>query len=382
MSTGWGRSYLAGGIDDGRWKYSPVTVVGHRDPNFAGSVKDFMRLHPELSSHLTNEVKICSSCTKSCGKTLHACNNCGGDIAEHPIERSDNALMGFVYGIQFSDNYYLGTSIRYQDADFLVYDDIMQTTVVHLNSIPSYVYVPDFRHLFEKPIEGLALVRRLYDNAVTAAVSILSNNEFLSTFFSPESLEIMKTVGTREFVLRHVFAGFNYPPSQCQLHLQFILPPYMPYHAVLLEEGKHGSVNRFFTYEYIVRALEVLVYRGEVIRLSEIDGLSGEHLVDTINKRANLDYKVSFTEAMNRQKANDAKLSNWKQSDFKYLVARIGNDKICLPLRDPDNSVDADKITRHDKKVLESYGKGHLGLQFYSFPRSPGHVASWLGNSN
>lgn len=382
MATGWGRCYLAGGIDDGRWKYSPVTVVGRRKPNFVGSVKDFIGHHPESSSHLTNEVKICSSCTKSCGKTLHTCNNCGGDIADHPIERSDNALMGFVYGIQSSDNYYLGTSIRYQDPDFLVYDDIMQTTVVHLNSIPSYVYVPDFRHLFEKPIEGLALVRRLYDNAVTAAVSILANDEFVSTFFSPESLEIMKKGGTREFVLRHVFAGFNYPPSQCQLHLQFILPPYMPYHAVLLEEGKHGSVNRFFTYEYIVRTLEVLVDRGEVIRLSEIDGLSGEHLVDTINKRVNLDYNASFTEAMNRQKANNAMLANWKQSDFKYLVARIGDDKICLPLRDPDNAADADRITRHDKKVLESYGKGHLGLQFYSFPRSPGQVASWLDNSN
>ena len=382
MSSGWGRCYLAGGIDDGRWHYSPVTVVGRPEPHFKGTVKQFIEHHPELSGQLTNEVKVCSSCTKSCGKTLHACNNCGWDIADHPVQYSDNALMGFVYGIESSDNYYLGTSIRYQDPEYLVYDDIMQTTVVHLNSIPCFVFVPDFRYLFEKPAEGLTLIRRLYDNAVTAAVGLLSNDGFVECFYSSEAREIIKSIGATEFVKQHVFSGFNYPPSQCQLHLQFILPPYMPYHAVLLEEGKHGSVNRFFTFEYIARVLEVLVDTGGIIRLDEINGLSGPHLVDAINRRVDLDYNASFNDAMNRQRNNNSKCGNWKPSDFNYLVAKVGDDKICLPLRPEYGIGNVDSLSKKDKTALESYGKGDLGLQFYSYPRRAGEVTGWLGNSN
>jgi hypothetical protein len=49
----------------------------------------------------------------------------------------------------------------------------------------------------------------------------------------------------------HVCAGLNYPPSQYQLHVQFILPPLLPFHYHLYQRGTHFTHKRFFPVEYV-----------------------------------------------------------------------------------------------------------------------------------
>ena len=364
------RVFLAGAKNDKRWKYSPVTIVASKTPLYAGSVSDFVREYPELLHQMSNQVKRCHACSKSCGKTIDVCNNCGVSLRNSPIVRSDNALMGFVYGIKFCDNYFLGTSIRYQDPDYLVYDDIMQTTPIHLNSIPTFVYVPDFRYLFSNPSKGLELISNLLENAVRAATQMLTNESFREKFFSRPANDYMDSVGLETFARHSALHGFNYPPSQYQIHLQFIIPPYTPYHSVLFEEGKHGNLNRFFTFDFIQKVLIFLKANNQAIQLSEIEPYSGEKLVGFIQERTNnvIDYYDCFRNAMQRHKQNNEAFCNWTEDDFKCRVERAPDGQV---------SPELDEILKRDKELLESYGKGPLGLQFYSFAKRPGSVSLW-----
>ena len=43
-----------------------------------------------------------------------------------------------------------------------------------------------------------------------------------------------------------VACGFNYPPSQYQLHLQFMLPPFLPFQHLMYLVGNHFTKGRFF----------------------------------------------------------------------------------------------------------------------------------------
>lgn len=55
----------------------------------------------------------------------------------------------------------------------------------------------------------------------------------------------------------HLCVGCNYPPSQYQLHLQFMLPPFLPYHYRLYLDGVHFTHERFFPVEYLKKVLEL-----------------------------------------------------------------------------------------------------------------------------
>ena len=200
--SGWGYCYLAGAIEDGRWKYSPVTIRARREPWFRGTCADFIAQNPRQAHHLVNLVRVCPACSKSCARSVPACNNCATDLSLEPVSRTDNALMGFVYGIAA-----FPTSIRYEDEHFLVYDDLMQTTLIHLNAIPTDTYVPDLRYLFSDPRRGLELIKRLFALAVRAAVEILSVDDFAVKFFSPAALSLMEQLGKQTFVEDKVLAG-------------------------------------------------------------------------------------------------------------------------------------------------------------------------------
>ena len=376
-SSGWGHFYLAGAKDDSRWKPCPVVQKASFQPHFGGSVSDFIQSDPILTRHMSNHVRVCGRCRKSCGKTLNACNNCAYDISGEPITRTDNALMGFVYGLKE-----FPTSIRFENKSFLVYDDLMQTTLIHLNSIPTDVYVPDFRYLFSDPTRGLDLINSLFLFATEAAVGMLANGEFCGKFFSSGGLKEMNQLGLEGFVKRYVFCGFNYPPSQCQLHLQFIIPPYVPYHAVLLAEGKHSDFERFFTYDFVRDCLEGLVKMGESIQFQQIEPLSGRELIALIHSKLPMNYYRAYYESLSRHRNNNSLLSNWDKSDFRYIIM----DKTeVLPIWPSDCTEDVVQnlkpadIQAMDKTVITSYGKG-IGMQYYSFAKSPGDVVDWAVN--
>jgi len=373
--SGWGYCYLAGAKEDDRWSYTPITIQSRYQPGYSDTPEMLMKLHPALHRHMSNKVKVCPNCGKSCGFTLNACNNCATDISSQPLTRTNNALMGFVYGLRA-----FPTSIRFENETNLVYDDLMQTTLIHLNSIPTTIYIPDFRYLFSDPKKGLQLIDEMFDAATRAAVDMLSNEGFRKKLFSPFANKIMEKEGLERFVRQNVLCGCNYPPSQCQLHLQFILPPYVPYHAVLLAEGKHSDMERFFIFDYIRECLEIMIERGNRVPIGDIEHLTGRELISTLRKMLGTDYYKSFYDAMKQHKENDKRFANWKKEDFEYIVV---DKKVVLPVNvmngDPSGQTDtkASDLLKRDKKTISSFGKG-LGLQYYTHFKQPGEVRDWV----
>ena len=364
-------SYFAGAIDDGRWAHCPVTLPGLPEAKFKGTVEEFKSAYPQIKHHMINYVKVCPACGKNCGNSVIACNNCATSLSGEPLTVTPNALMAFVYGIKA-----FPTSIRFQDENFLVYDDIMQTTLIHFNAIPTHVYVPDFRFLFQDPQRGLGMIESLFRVSVSAACRMMINKPFVNQYFSASAVEEISNTSVENFVKKHVLCGFNFPPSQCQLHLQFVLPPYTPYHAVLFANGRHTDLNRFFPFKSIVMYLHELKTRGETIRMSEIEGLSAADLVGYLSHRTGVDYNQIFHESVETTKKYSQLLSNWKSDDFNYLVTTGKNTVSSLRGGEQNICIDPIEIQKKDRNIIQSYGKG-MGLQFYVFAKDPGTVPDW-----
>ena len=385
---GYGYCYVAGAKNDGRWPHAYVEIEADNLPKFLGSVGDFIKRYsakyPHIHRQLSNVVKICPKCSKSCAFSLSSCNNCSESLVNEPITRGDNSLTGFIYGIEVCANYNLGTSIRYQDLDFLVYDDIMQTTMIHLNAIPTFVYIPDFRFLLERPEIGLGIVKDLYRVGKFGAKKMLENEKFRDKFYSKNAINAMEN-NLDNWIDDHVFAGFNYPPSQCQLHLQFILPPYVPYHAVLLAEGKHGDLGRFFPYKYLVQILETAVRDSIVVKMNEIEKMNGIQLAEFLSVRYKADYFEIFRNCICENARVSDSCANWNSDDFDFLVV----DKRTVVGRDSDKViVEPVNLIKRDQQIIQSYGKHRDGvdsstrLQFYSFAKEPGALPDWENYRN
>lgn len=176
--------------------------LGTSTPHFDGTVKDFLesvevdaRAKSVLSEQLKNTVKKCPSCGKANAyvaivtnnfcrccflKALHllvfapeiylsrsgryhryllpVCNSCGHDISNVEVSFVDNIFTSFIFGIA-RGNFPYSISVRQQTPQLLVFDDLMACSPCHVNCIPTNVYIPDLRVLFEKPEAGLPLVR-------------------------------------------------------------------------------------------------------------------------------------------------------------------------------------------------------------------------------
>jgi hypothetical protein len=234
--------------------------------------------------------------------------------------------------------------------------------------------------LFLNPSRGIEIIDSLFEKATRAATEMLKVEGFCRKFLSSDALELLHAMGPDKFIRRFVFSGFNYPPSQCQLHLQFILPPYVPYHAVLLAEGKHSDKDRFFTYDFLRNCLQKMVEKQKRILVGEIDSMIGRELVKYIQDRLDVDYYKSYHESLARHRDNDKFLGNWTRSDFKYVVV---DKRIVFPVEvlDGEQLVPLDmkpaEIQARDKDAITSYGKG-TGLQYYSFAKEPDQVEDWV----
>ena len=94
------------------------------------------------------------------------------------------------------------------------------------------------------PVSGLKIVNELFDTCWEAFVKQFYGNDAWRT-------RMLKGSPSPEALKKHVIAGFNYPPSQYQLHLQFIVPPMVPFHYFQYKNGIHYTPKRFFPIEYV-----------------------------------------------------------------------------------------------------------------------------------
>lgn len=212
-------------------------------PSFKGLVDEFLAARGAefagLKRQMKNKVRRCP-CGKSVAYTLPSCNLCGTSLAGVPITFIDNVFTGFVYGIERCAQFPLTVSIREQSPEFLVFDDLLALSPCHLNVIPTRAYIPDWTFLLKRPAEGLALIIEMHGRCASVLRSqFLSNPAFRNGIIRGGS-----AIPDSELVAS-VAAGFNIPPSQYQLHLQFIMPPLLPYQHLMYLRGNHYTKVQF-----------------------------------------------------------------------------------------------------------------------------------------
>ena len=174
-----------------------------------------------LDKMLYNKVRVCPACSKPNGFTLKACNSCGNDISKQELSKTLNVFAGFMLGIGKS-TFPLTISIRNETPSMLVLDDLLALSPIHVNVIPMKKFIPDWRYLLRRPEEGIAVVEAMKAAAVeTISKEFLTQKEFLKSFTKLGSEDHPALVFNPDTDLS---MGFNFPPSQNQLHLQCIFP--------------------------------------------------------------------------------------------------------------------------------------------------------------
>jgi hypothetical protein len=306
-----------------------------------------------------NRVKRCAACGKACAYTLAACNGCGQDLSTTPESFTSNVFTGFIFGVA-KTRFPLQISLRAQDEQILVFDDLLSLTTCHLNCIPTNVYIPDLRALFANPARGRALLARLHDAAWSVvAEQFWAHDGWREKMLrpvgqgeaaNPEDMALL----TLDTLRRHVVAGCNFPPSQYQLHLQFMLPPFTPFHWHLYKHGGHFTKGRFFPVEYLVAALTAM---GES-PMPEAADMAIEELTARVEREYGVSYEKMWRTSFEAYGASHARLEQWSPEDFdaaivdgRVVVERPSGGAV------KGAPVGVSEMLAADKLALQNYGR-------------------------
>ena len=278
---------------------------------------------------LYNIVKICPKCSKANAFTLSLCNSCGFSIKNISKSYISNAFIGFIFGVKKTTKYPLTISIRYQDEEFLCFDDLLQVTRCHFNIISTKYYIVDWRYLLKKPKIALDLIHQMKSHALQIIYQdFWLNKEWRLKHIKPlhKEEEVEQDVYSIE---KFVLLGFNYPPSQYQLHLQCILPPFLPFQYYLYLKGIHMTKYRFFIIDYVIDILHCLIKDNEIYDINEQKDISDiQPLINYFKQVKHIDYEVYYNQCY--KKANDIHqlLSNYnKQDEFKHFIYEDDQNK-------------------------------------------------------
>lgn len=320
-------------------------------PAFDGTVTEFIeKKQGVIHSQLKNRVKLCPKCDKVNAYTLSFCNGCGYNLSEVEIGFTDNVFTGFIFGIKHT-RFPLIISLRYQNEKLLIFDDLMQLTPCHLNCIYTGAYLSDLRWLFEMPKKGLALLEEMYETTWRTVKKDYLENENFRRKIMPNTLPLIDTE-----IMKFVISGLNFPPSQYQLHLQFMLPPMMPFHYYMYLQARHFSVDRFFPFEYIRDALTSLVEPLTGARNMKI-----KQIIKLVNEKTGVNYYKYHSECYLRYGKSHRELAAWDPEDFERVI--VNGVKVCR----------ASDLTPYEEKTLAAVKKEDMmGLQNYGRPFKDG----------
>lgn len=324
----------------------------------------------EVSARLLNKVKKCP-CGKACAFTLAICNSCGASLQDVALSYTDNVFMGFIYGIG-KGNFPYTISLRAETEDFLCFDDPLALSVVHLNAIPTSLYIPDCRYLFADPKRGLEVLDKLFETAAEAALkSYWSDEVFRNKFFAGESPPTLEQI--RDDI---ALCGMNYPPSVYQLHLQFIHPPILPFHYAQARDENHFHHGRFFPLEYLRAALE----KGDDARISITETTDIQEIIQKMNGLG-VNYDEFQIRLLRRARRLQERFKPWKEEDFECVVV---NGKVFSLQGFREEALDAKVLHAEDTKALQNYGRPYdkesqkpTG-QYYRYAKEPSEVKSFV----
>lgn len=352
---------------------APIPFQMTESKPLGGTIAEFRELYKDDEKalrRLCNKVKLCPGCNKPCATTLRSCNGCARSLEDVPISFNDNVFMGFVYGIGQGKFPYT-ISLRAETADILCFDDPLVMSPMHLNAIPTSVYIPDLRYLFTDPARGLELVNKMFTTAAKVAMEdFWKNDEFRRTFLG--GAEIPKTL---QDLQPYVLGGMNYPPSMYQLHIQFIHAPLLPFHYAQALQDNHFHERRYFPLEWIQKALAL----GDAIQMKIVEDTDITVIIDRAAELG-VSYDDARADLMRRMRTHQNAWKPWKENDFETAVI---NGKVFdlssfqhLPDQDPK------AIQASDSKLLQNYGRpfgqdGRPSGTYYRFAKKPSDVADW-----
>jgi hypothetical protein len=301
---------------------------------------------------LRNKVKKCGACGKPNGFTLSACNSCGNSLKDVEISHSTNVFTSFMFGIARGP-FPLTISIRRETEYCLVMDDLLALSPLHFNVIPTTAYIPDWRYLLRRPAEGLqligALMRELLD---TAKEQFLSNDAWRRA-----AIAHGHQLHDGDFI-----AGFNFPPSQYQLHIQFMAPMLLPFQRYQYLKGVHYTHGRFFPFHYVARCLDAA--RSDQIPLELLqEDTPVEAIVQHALRKWGVNYDEEHARLYAKAGADYATFANWRREEFDGTAREneAGELKVLQPHDGSEEKQDAgDEIQRlinDDKVTLQNYGR-------------------------
>ena len=373
MSSSWSAdgcredgALLAGAIPS---NFSSVPIpkeCGAQEPKVISGFDDWIKENPQMESQAFNENKKCSSssCGKLCAVSMTLCNGCGTSLVEVPVSKSPNLFVAFIYGVD-KTKFPLKISMRLESKDIMVFDDPLAITRAHVLSVPTDVYCPDIRSLFTNPAKALALLKKMED----AAWAGLLQGPLASAEWRKKALSAVGNEMPVEALREHVIMAFNLPPSQYQLHLQFMLPPLLPSHLGVFRRGAHFVHSRHFPLAYVREALEKMQAAG--VAWADAASLTPAELMERITE-IGVDYSKAHALDMERLEKSNALLANYDPADFTHAVK---GDEVCdKHTGEKVEGVSAKDLDAADKMALQSYGRpyvdGKPGGVYYAFPRS------------
>ena len=366
-------------------------------PKFDGTVAEFVAqtaaARPALAGPLAlmtqNRVRRCA-CGKCVAATLAACNGCGAPLAGVPVTHTDNVFTGFVFGVARTAHFALTISARAQTPRVLVFDDPLALSCCHLNAVPTQDYIPDWRFLLRRPAAGLALVRELRahcDRVVRE--QFLANRAWRTKLLRQNN----NSDNDDDAVLEWALAGFNLPPSQFQLHLQYILPPLLPQQHHMLRAGHHFTKGRFVPYDYVVAALTAAAADPQLLAGIALDADTPLAALTARLAAAHVDYDAHHAAFLARAAAAQQRLANWDPADFGGFVAGTTLHRLThvAPRADGSAACTADRgtpadgraLAAADKKTLQNYGRpytpdtGSPSGTYYRYPKDPAELTIW-----
>lgn len=364
-----------GGASSGDASYPRVNMLPEATPPaFEGTPDDYVAANSTVegfADQMRNKVRKCAQCGKPNAFTLSVCNACGDDLTKVEVGFTPNIFMGFVYGIQKGPFPYT-ISLRHQDESTIVFDDLLSLTPAHLNCVPTDVFIPDFRYLLLKPAEGLKVINRMFDSCFAVLKSqFLENDAFRKTLRGADKL-------TDDDFRELVVAGLNYPPSQYQLHLQFMLPPFLPFQWRQCLADVHFTPERFFPIRFVREVLDHLISTGETYSFEPDTPVTATiaHF-----KEKGLDYGTIHAAEVQRFFDSHRKLAQFDPAAFQYVTV---GDQVFDMSGDAPKPVEvaANDVVNADKTALQNYGRpygenGRPGGTYYKFAKKPSDVRTW-----
>jgi len=232
---------------------------------------------------------------------------------------------------------------------------MLQLSPCHLNGIPKQYYIPDFRFLLECPKQSLALLDCMEEQLWEATKKFIADNDWRKTIYKDPSI-------TDEAIRESVVTSFNFPPSQFQLHIQWILPPLTPFQHYMAETKNHFHEGRAIPLPWVRKILALdKPYPEKITKDTSLESIF------KWAKEIGVDYTPYWTEWYQKM-GLDGTLNkqNWNAEDFEYVVQdkkvykfsieeEGGTKKIKLGEEAPD--VKADDVQNSDKTLLQNYGR-------------------------